>query len=114
MNDAIALLAISQLVCLGAIFYLYVQVQAVKSRPRTKRTTISSRAHPMTAPVVVAPKQAARAAQAAYGPSTSRGEAAALAARLSDMGVDVPSLAKRMQKSEDEVRLLLRRQGVAR
>jgi hypothetical protein len=27
MNDAIALLAISQLVCLGAIFYLYTQVR---------------------------------------------------------------------------------------
>jgi hypothetical protein len=30
------------------------------------------------------------------------------------MGVDIPALARRMNRSEEEVRLLLRRQGVAR
>ena len=38
MNDAIALLAISQLVCLGALFYLYTQLQEMKrSRPARKQ-----------------------------------------------------------------------------
>jgi hypothetical protein len=122
MNDAIALLAISQLVCLGAIFYLYTQLQAVKARPRGKRATISPRVHLMSTTVEVGSHQAARAAQAAYAPAraaattetTARGEAATLAARLTEMGVDVPSLARRLHKSEEEVRLLLRRQGVAR
>jgi len=117
MNDAIALLAISQLVCLGAIFYLYTQLQALKARPRAKRATISTRAHPMSTPVEVGSRQAARAAQAAYAPASTRagrGEAASLAARLTEMGVDVPALARRMQKSEEEVRLLLRRQGAVR
>ncbi len=121
MNDAIALLAISQLVCLGAIFYLYTQLQLLKARPRARRATISARAHPMSAPVDVSSRQAARAAMAAYAPAkgpvstvAARGEAASLAARLAEMGVDVPSLARRMQKSEEEVRLLMRRQGAIR
>ena len=75
----------------------------------------------MTSAVEVAPRQAsARAATAAYSAASpasaaaNRGEAATLAARLSEMGVDIPALARRMQKSEEEVRLLLRRQGAAR
>lgn len=127
MNDAIALLAISQLVCLGAILYLYTQLQSLKSRARTRRpVTISARAHPMASPVEVAPRQTARAASAAYAAAkpapakptasatSSRGDAANLASRLAEMGVDVPALARRMQKSEEEVRLLLRRQGAVR
>jgi hypothetical protein len=121
MNDAVALLAISQLVCLGAIFYLYTQLLALKARPRGKRATISPRVHPMSTTMEVGSHQAARAAQAAYAPAKSaqtatgaRREAATLAARLTEMGVDVPSLVRRLHKSEEEVRLLLRRQGVAR
>jgi hypothetical protein len=33
---------------------------------------------------------------------------------MAALGVDVPALARRMRRSEDEVRLLLRRQGVSR
>jgi hypothetical protein len=33
---------------------------------------------------------------------------------MSELGVDVPALARRMQKSEEEVRLLLRRGAVGR
>lgn len=121
MNDAIALLAISQLVCLGAIFYLYTQFQALRRQSHGKRT-LSPRAHPMHRSVeVTAPHATARAAQAAYQPSAAavqrthpRGEVASAAARLSDMGVDVASLARRMQKSEEEIRLLLRRRGATR
>jgi hypothetical protein len=37
---------------------------------------------------------------------------AALVAR-SNGAIDIPALARRMRKSEEEVRLLLRRQGIA-
>ncbi len=124
MNDAIALLAISQLVCLAAIFYLYTQVQGLKAHPRGKRVTISPRAHPMGDAVDLAAQQAtaARAAREAYAartprperPTRPRADVAPLAGRLAEMGVDIPALARRMQKSEEEVRLLLRRQGMAR
>ncbi|MCZ2112009.1 MAG: hypothetical protein LC118_21020 [Dehalococcoidia bacterium] len=124
MNDAIALLAISQLVCLAAIFYLYTQVQGLKAHPRGKRVTISPRAHPMGDTVDLAAQQAtaARAAREAYAartprperPARPRADVAPLAGRLAEMGVDIPALARRMQKSEEEVRLLLRRQGMAR
>lgn len=125
MNDAIALLAISQLVCLGAIFYLYMQLQAIRTRLRGRRTTISMRARPVESPLEVGGGPSAAASRAAHVAYTSRhagprvaddlrGDAASLAARLNAMGVDIPSLARRMQKSEEEVRLLLRRQGAAR
>ncbi len=121
MNDAIALLAISQLVCLGAIFYLYTQLQGLRDKARGRRTTISPRAHPMPSSVDMPQRSAARRAREAYAPvatstrvPASREGAASLAARLAETGVDVAALARRMQKSEEEVRLLLRRQGVLR
>ena len=122
MNDAIALLAISQLVCLGAIFYLYTQLQSLRNggAARPKRQPV--RVHQMTAPTELGSATAARAARQAYGAPTTtpnparaalRAEAGTIARRVSDYGVDVTELARRMRKSEEEVRLLLRRQGIA-
>jgi hypothetical protein len=116
MNDAIALLAISQLVCLASMVYLYSQLQALRAQ-RPARRTVSPRVHPMARSVTVAAQQtAAQAARQAYTPTApaarKRTDAATLAARISEMGVDVPALARRMQKSEAEVRLLLRRGAV--
>lgn len=117
MNDAIALLAISQLVCLGAMFYLYTQLQEVrKVAPRAKRQP-SARVHQMGGARTVNQYSAGRAAQAAYVPPAddapvSRGDLAALVARANGV-IDVAALARRMRKSEEEVRLLLRRQGIA-
>ncbi|MCL4243289.1 MAG: hypothetical protein KJ048_18210 [Dehalococcoidia bacterium] len=118
MNDAIALLAISQLVCLGAIFYLYTQVQVLKSSSPIRKRPPSARVQRMIAPAELGSPAAARAARAAYGasrpaPAPSAANAATLAARIGESGVDVAALARRMRKSEEEVRLLLRRQGIA-
>lgn len=120
MNDAIALLAISQLVCLGAMFYLYTQLQEMRKRAPARRLR-SPRVHdlPVTAEVP-GRHTAGQAARSAYGSHRAiitpapRLSPQALAARLGDAGLDVPALARRMQKSEEEVRLLLRRQGLAR
>jgi hypothetical protein len=116
MNDAVALLAISQLVCLAALVYLYSQVQTLKAQ-RPARRTVSPRVHPMARSVTVANQTtAAQAARAAYSPAATtaqkRPDTATLAARISEMGMDIPALARRMQKSEAEVRLLLRRGAV--
>lgn len=115
MTDAIALLAISQLVCLGAIFYLYTQVQALKSANPIRKRPPSARVQRMVAPTEMGSPAAARAARAAYGanPPAHAANGATLAARLGDSGLDVAALARRMRKSEEEVRLLLRRQGIA-
>lgn len=124
MNDAIALLAISQMVCLGAMLYLFAQLQTLRKQAPVRRVK-SARVAPMSHSVQLpGPTTTLRAAQRAYGgpsASTSRqspvrafaGDAAAIAARMTDLGMDVPSLARRMQRSEEEVRLLLRRKGLA-
>jgi hypothetical protein len=117
MNDAIALLAISQLVCLGALFYLYTQLHEVrKSAPGRKRQP-SARVHQMSGARTVNQYSAARAARAAYSPPAeegpvSRGDLSALISRANG-AIDITALARRMRKSEEEVRLLLRRQGIA-
>lgn len=120
MNDAIALLAISQLVCLGAMFYLYVQLQEMKKAAPTRRQP-SARVHRMPGPANVGQHSTARVANAAYAApvphmepaaSAARNELASLVARSNGV-VDIQSLARRMRKSEEEVRLLLRRQGIA-
>ena len=118
MNDAIALLAISQLVCLAALIYLYTQVQSLRTRSAARRAS-SGRGRPIARSVDMAATQSAsRAAQHAYGsssraPAPARsGDNAALAARMSELGVDIPALARRMHKSEEEVRLMLRRGAV--
>lgn len=124
MNDAIALLAISQLVCLGAIFYLYTQVQSLRSGSTTQRRRQPARVHQMTEPTELAGAATARAARQAYGAAAPvpannparamlRAESGNIAQRVSEYGVDVSELARRMRKSEEEVRLLLRRQGIA-
>lgn len=122
MNDAIALLAISQLVCLGAIFYLYTQVQSLRSGAAARPKRQSARIHQMAAPTELPTATAARAARQAYGAASPapnaaraalRAEAGTIAQRVSEYGVDVTELARRMRKSEEEVRLLLRRQGIA-
>lgn len=122
MNDAIALLAISQLVCLGAIFYLYTQVQALRGGQTARPKRQPARVHQMAAPTELPTATAARAARQAYGAPTPapnparaalRAEAGTIAQRVADYGVDVTELARRMRKSEEEVRLLLRRQGIA-
>ncbi len=122
MNDAIALLAISQLVCLGAIFYLYSQLQELKGKAPAKRRQPSTRVHRMPGPAEVGNHTTARAARAAYAQPTAaatvqpasplRGDLASLVARSNGV-VDIASLARRLRKSEEEVRLLLRRQGIA-
>lgn len=120
MNDAVALLAISQLVCLGAIFYLYTQVQQIR-RFGPKRREPSTRVHRMPGVTEVSGHAAARAARAAYTQPVSRSTAQPTAVRadiasLVAQGngvIDVSVLARRMHKSEDEIRLLLRRQGIA-
>jgi hypothetical protein len=120
MNDAIALLAISQLVCLGALFYLYMQVQELRKNAPSRRQP-SARIHRMPGATTVNQHSAARAAKAAYADpvqntqpmqSAARNELASLVARSNGV-VDIQSLARRMRKSEEEVRLLLRRQGIA-
>lgn len=121
MNDAIALLAISQLVCLGAIFYLYTQLQELKGGAR-RRPQQSTRVHRMPGPAEVGSHSTARAARAAYAQPAAepvvqpagplRGDLASLVARSNGV-VDIAMLARRLRKSEDEVRLLLRRQGIA-
>jgi hypothetical protein len=121
MNDAIAMLAISQLVCLGALFYLYTQLQEVRKGKAPARKQPSARVHRMAGPATVNQHSAGRAAKAAYAqpahvtpaqPSPLRGEIASLVARANG-AVDIPALARRMRKSEEEIRLLLRRQGIA-
>ncbi len=119
MNDAIALIAISQLVCLGALFYLYTQMQELK-RAAPARRRPSTRVHRLPAAADVAQGQhaAGRAARAAYsGPvaqpqAQPRTDVASLIARANG-AVDVSAIARRMRKSEEEVRILLRRQGIA-
>lgn len=119
MTDVIALLAISQLICLGAIFYLYTQVQSLRSGASARKRQPSPRVHQMPAPAAIGHAANARAARVAYGgnPNPARaalhGDSANIAARVAEYGVDVPELARRMRKSEEEVRLLLRRQGIA-
>ena len=128
MNDAIALLAISQLICLGGIVYLYAQVQSLRRNAPVRRTR-SSRVHSLPDATQLAAREAANvAALHAYGtrrhqpavraaiPTNQRAFNApspSLAVRANEAGVDVAAIARRMQKSEEEVRLLLRRQGIA-
>ncbi|MCC7365618.1 MAG: hypothetical protein IT303_14730 [Dehalococcoidia bacterium] len=107
MNDAIALLAISQLVCLGALGYLYMELSRMR-RARPRREVRAER------PAPAAARQAAQQAYAAQGGGPFARDAGNIAQRMNDLGVDVSTLARRMGKSEEEVRLLLRRQGVVR
>jgi hypothetical protein len=118
MTDAVALLAISQLVCLGGLAYLYTQIQKLRQashrQPRLRM--------PLTAPESAAPPARhapARAAHQAYAPAAApraTRPASSIASLLQEAGtgMDVAALARRMNRSEEEVRLLLRRQGAGR
>jgi hypothetical protein len=107
MTDVIALLAISQLITLSALFYLYLQVQELR---RGLRPVRRAAAPPAPAPgIPVRGAAARRAAGAAYA-ATPR---PALDQLRHGAAVDVAELARRMHRSEEEVRLLLRRQGIA-
>lgn len=119
MNDAIALLAISQLVCIGGLAYLYMQLQSLRSQGRRPRRTGAARIRHVDQSAALPSLSAAQAARQAYaaqspGRAPGRTDAAAIAARMSELGIDIPALARRMRKSEEGVRLLLRRQGAAR
>lgn len=111
MTDALALVAVSQLVCIAAIAYLYMQLQAVKSHPpaRVRRSPrVQSLEHPVRA---VTREATSRAAREAYAQAAPR--PASRPARPADGQVDVAELARRMNRSEEEVRLLLRRRGLS-
>ena len=133
MNDAIVLLALSQLVCIGGIGYLYLQLQKLRAgslqatrqrRPEPRepryadaqaeaeaRVPAARRGQQPPRRPVAPPAPAHRAYQQhAAAPQSP----AALASQLTQMGLDIPALARRMNRSEEEVRLLLRRQQVAR
>ncbi|MBE7520155.1 MAG: hypothetical protein HS107_13035 [Thermoflexaceae bacterium] len=119
MNDALALLAVSQLVCIGGLAYLYMQVQSLRASGRHRRRPGATRVHHIEqspAAPARATENAARQAYAAQAPAgpAGRADAAAIASRMSELGIDIPALARRMRKSEEEVRLLLRRQGAQR
>jgi len=123
MTDAIALLAISQIVCLGGLAYLYFQLQGVRSQLPRLRNASASRVHravaeerPSPSPTAAqryAEPSLARPAPAATAPQRPL-TAATLTARMDELGVDVSALARRTGRSEEEVRLMLRRQGFSR
>lgn len=121
MNDAIALLAISQLVCLTGIAYLYTQLQSLRKETGRIRRSVARVQGMGTSMQGAARGVNQQAARKAYGtpaaiPSSTRAQIdrAALAARIDTLGMDIPALARRMQRSEEEVRLLLRHQGLVR
>jgi len=118
MNDAIVLIAMSQIICLGAIAYLYWQLQALRQGSQRVRA-----AAPRPMRVVQDPASASFSAENLEPRSrpepqfTGGGRSAdtlALLSRLQESGMDIPALARRMRRSEEEVRLLLRRQGAGR
>lgn len=116
MNDAIALLAVSQLVCIGGLAYLYMQLQTLRSRGSRSRREAAPRVRHIDQSIAPGPRTLEQAARQAYASPLPHGhsDAASIAVRMSELGIDVPALARRMRKSEEEVRLLLRRQGAPR
>jgi hypothetical protein len=113
MTDAVVLLALSQLVCLGGLAYLYRQVMQLRANA-VVRTRPSERVRTLPvdeAPAMAPPSQRVRRSKAA--PAKPAHDLAAVTRRMHELGVDIPALARRMQRSEDEIRILLRRQGAA-
>ena len=99
MTDAVILIALAQVISFGGLLYLYVQVQQVSQAggpPARERAPQQRRQAP--APQQRAPQQ----------------DTDAILARLSELDVDVPAMARRMHKSEEEIRLLLRRRSAGR
>lgn len=103
MTDAVVLLAIAQLVCLGAVAYLHTRLAGLQRQVARLRT-----------PAVEQPSARRQGRLPELGAAGPDGAAdlATLAARMHELGLDVPALARRMHRSEDEVRALLLRHGV--
>lgn len=146
MNDAITLLAVSQLISLGGVAFLYRQVQSLRRSTARPRVGAAVRNPVMQVPPALVSPPAGfalgedqalltRAARNAYAPpaphpaatppsqapapanGTSaqlRFDSGAIAARMTELGVDVPALARRMRRSEAEVQALLGRRTTAR
>ncbi len=94
MTDAVVLIALAQVISFGGLLYLYVQLQSVAGR--------------------TSPRAPDRASRQNYPAAKPAMDADAILARLSELDVDVPAMARRMHKSEEEIRLLLRRQSAGR
>ena len=109
MNDAIVLLALSQVVCLGGLAYLYLRVQELQRQSVANRRVTSARVRHIDPPGTGA-QLIDHVATASHSPSSLPAD---LAVQMEALGVDIPALARRMRRSEEEVRLLLRRQGVS-
>jgi hypothetical protein len=101
--------------------YLYAQVQSM--RRGSFHRAGSARVRMVEAePAAATPRANGQAARNAYAATATpaaksdvpRADRAAVAARMAALGLDVPALARRMQMSEEEVRLLLRPQGAHR
>ena len=113
MSDAVVLLALSQMVCLGGLAYLYSQVMKLRAGNDERRA--SDRALPLRQPVEIG-LQVPETHRVRRAPARSRAAAmdvALVAKKMNELGLDVPALAQRMNRSEDEIRLLLRRKGAA-
>lgn len=94
MNDAVVLIALAQVISFGGLLFLYMQVQSMaRSRNLPQLDAVNSR------------QSVTRRANV---------DADAILARLGELDVDVPAMARRMHKSEEEIRLLLRRQAAGR
>jgi hypothetical protein len=114
MNDAIALLAMSQIICLGAIAYLYAQVQSLRRRP-ARQTVPALSGVAAEGPIASTNRnQFERPPRRAKPPAAPAFDAASLLDHIRNSDMDVPALARKLRRSEDEVRLLLRRQGIKR
>lgn len=116
MNDAIVLLSVSQIVCLGGLAYLYLQVQGM-DRGKRRRKPSAMRGLPIEQPIHMPGRQVQEMAPAIITRSHAAPAAAPatapvpIAARMAELGVDIATMARRMNKSEEEVKLMLRRQA---
>ena len=136
ITDAIVLIAVSQLVCLGAIGYLAMQVhslhRAASARvPGIEKLSRSERGgRGGQAPMELVRRSAVSAYANGGVPQPARGrqaqaseamtpakipmhtpihDAREIVEKMAQLGVDVPTLARRVGRSEEEIRLILRR-----
>ena len=111
MTDAVVLLALSQLVCLGGLAYLYSQVMKLRSGAMDRRD--SSRVLPLDAAMEIG-EPVPHADRVTRRPATpAQMDVGMVTKRMDELGLDIPALARRMNRSEDEIRLLLRRRRAA-
>ncbi len=134
ITDAIVLIAVSQLVCLGAIGYLAMQVHNLHREASDRLPNgLPGREskQPRSGRGPVPPMELVRrSAVSAYTGHTGRGgsqtarsnatqppqqaplpahDVREIVAKMATLGVDVPTLARRVGRSEEEIRLILRR-----